>query len=363
MLLIRRIILLTCLSLLAQKVTAAEFSRLETTLQRLIDEGSPVVKDLYGEEHILAGDVLIPLRARDRSTRASFTGIEWDSAVVYYEFHPSVTAAQQALFLAAAQQWSNASALVFIQNSSVFGRIIVQTAPPNYPGCGGSPIGRQVNDAYQSLIIRGDCWNQRTLVHEIGHAIGLIHEHQNSKREAFVQITNSTDLQTNCPSLFGVNYERPSGDPYVDTPYDFGSVMHYPHVSGFACAGRTMTVTINAIARQPVVAFDPSSNICTTPSACNPVMGTASVSYRDALGAAKRYGYRITYPPGINFIFSTPNFTCGPQCVGFRMHANILIRVPNLNGKVARISGACFGHGQCAITNLDGNKEVSVVWQ
>ena len=71
-------------------------------------------------------------------------------------------------------------------------------------------------------------FQEKVILHELGHALGLIHEHQRPDRDGFVNI-NYSHLR---PGGRG-NFERFSRS-YVNynVAYDYNSIMHYgPRVS------------------------------------------------------------------------------------------------------------------------------------
>lgn len=96
---------------------------------------------------------------------------------------------------------------------------------------GSSPIGIHRRDEYGNYIdtqftqIGSGCENDRQFrdvaLHEIGHAIGLIHEHQRIDRNRYVQVeyTNAGPDRVNLTDTAAI----PPGAP----PYNYRSVMHY----------------------------------------------------------------------------------------------------------------------------------------
>ncbi|MBT2326506.1 hypothetical protein J7E62_29770 [Variovorax paradoxus] len=86
------------------------------------------------------------------------------------------------------------------------------------PGNGQSKLGRQ--GGRQWIKLRGSA-SKATVIHEMGHAAGLYHEHTRSDRDDFVKI-----LWENIRPGVENNYEKRLGGVLV-TPYDYTSRMHY----------------------------------------------------------------------------------------------------------------------------------------
>jgi len=135
------------------------------------------------------------------------TGL-WPGGQVRYSFGPGVSADDQTAVRRAMQSWTAAGAPVrFVAASSgprliilrhrstdganrcraTVGRGAVDRPPPmgafeRASGTGAPPTARSF------LILSGPC-RHRVLVHEIGHVLGLDHEHERSDRSAWLSVS------------------------------------------------------------------------------------------------------------------------------------------------------------------------------
>jgi hypothetical protein len=69
------------------------------------------------------------------------------------------------------------------------------------------------------------CWTQQTVLHELGHALGFMHEHQRPDRDQFIEI-RTQNIPSGSEAQFAIIHQG-NGD-YYTRDYDFGSIMHYP---------------------------------------------------------------------------------------------------------------------------------------
>jgi astacin len=77
------------------------------------------------------------------------------------------------------------------------------------------------------------------ILHEMGHAMGLLHEHTREDRDAYVSI----HTQNIHPDYVG-NFDKLVGPDFDDVGvYDFASVMHYPMYNGSIQWGVLPTIT------------------------------------------------------------------------------------------------------------------------
>lgn len=140
----------------------------------------------------------------------------WYSAIIPYLIHPEITSVN-ALHRALAN-WERLTNLRFVRRTreSDYIEFILDAS---WTGGASNEIGR--GGGRQVIKYSGSV--NRTFMHEIGHAIGLIHEQKRSDRDEFVRI-NFDNIKSDSNSRY--QFEKMSDSLNSDV-YDYRSIMHY----------------------------------------------------------------------------------------------------------------------------------------
>lgn len=170
------------------------------------------------------GDIILGKASTQDDTQPlglahSALGKRWPNAVIPYAVSNALTSATKSWIQAAIAHWSNNTPMKFVlldeSNKNQYSDYVEFVEGS---GC-SSYIGRQ--GGRQPITLSTAC-SQGNIVHEIGHAIGLYHEHARSDRDEYVQI-----MWDNIPAERGYNFQKQINGANDIGPYDFGSIMHY----------------------------------------------------------------------------------------------------------------------------------------
>ena len=181
-----------------------------------------------GQTTVLIGDMEILVRnvrawrnqlAGSPGPQSAFNATvpKWTGGEVYYTFDASVSAAKQRAFVDGAAEWAMMANLRFIARTTQANYVTV-LENPSLSG-GQSALG--MVGGPQLLQIGPGAWNRPTICHELGHVLGLIHEHQRSDRDSFVTVYTNNLIAGQLGNFIKLGNSQNVG------AYDFFSLMHY----------------------------------------------------------------------------------------------------------------------------------------
>jgi astacin len=138
----------------------------------------------------------------------------WLHGVIPYTINSNLSATMRSRINDAINHWHI--------NTSI--RLITRTSQSDYveftsdDGC-SSRVGKQ--GGKQTINLASSC-STGSIIHEIGHAVGLFHEQSRCDRDNYVTI-----LWENIRDGKAFNFEKECEDGFDIGAYDYGSIMHY----------------------------------------------------------------------------------------------------------------------------------------
>ncbi|GAB4034168.1 M12 family metallopeptidase [Spirosoma gilvum] len=185
--------------------------------------GQTVIYQLFGEQAVFESDILLSehdLRQSDdlqvEGTGRTKASSRWPNKIVYYSISASLP--NQSRVLDAIAHWEATTPIRFVQRTTQRGYVLFQTGS----GC-SSNVGYVGSVQYVNLA--SNCTTGNT-IHEIGHTVGLWHEHTRADRDTYVDI-NTGNIITGYETDFQTYVQRGMDGFDSAGGLDFGSVMMY----------------------------------------------------------------------------------------------------------------------------------------
>jgi len=189
------------------------------------------------EGQTLIGDMLLDKSAFTSYAvaRPAFTSgfkeydsAKWPGGVVPVAFGENVNSEKQQIFLNACLQWSSVASVSCQPHVDERDYLYV-TADAN-DTCYTS-VGMATEDSPYKMRHMNmhpvNCWEDKQVLHELGHVLGLMHEHQRADRDEYITV----DASKIVPEFIFAYEKMGSSKMRLGTIYDYCSIMHYP---GFA---------------------------------------------------------------------------------------------------------------------------------
>lgn len=171
------------------------------------------------------------LSARAAGSFSVYSSQPWKNAVLPVVFDKAVPSLRRKQFLEWGEKWFQGTGVKVVARSreSDYLRVTYKN-----DGCYAQVGARR--GQRRSLNLAPACWYEATVQHEIGHALGLMHEHQRPDRDNYIVL----DLANVKPD------NRFAFDRFAtmneSEAYDFLSIMHYDETAFSFNGKRTILV-------------------------------------------------------------------------------------------------------------------------
>lgn len=178
---------------------------------------------------VVDGDITLPLSAirtgdgqASGGGRSSTSTSLWPGGTVYYQIDGGLSSTMQSRVASAISHWETYTNLDFVSGTGSGYYINFTTGS----GCSTSSIG--LGNKVTTIALSSSCSTGNT-IHEIGHAIGLIHEQCRTDRDSYITI-NWSLISSDWTYQYQTWVDQGYGQTAMQTlgSYDYGSVMHYP---------------------------------------------------------------------------------------------------------------------------------------
>jgi len=145
--------------------------------------------------------------------------VKWTDGIVYYKFDPAFPQEKRELVKQGMDEFEMVSSLSFVEIQSTKGikyYCTIISGEANYT----THIGMHKN--IKLVLFNRDV--KGVLLHELGHLIGLEHEHSREDRDSYIKIHWENIIENNEFNFVVVKQQL---IPYKKFQYDEKSIMHY----------------------------------------------------------------------------------------------------------------------------------------
>ena len=176
---------------------------------------------------------------------------KWKDGIIPYYLSGNFSAAEVATIRESMDAWQAVADVLFDEVSPRASAYKIIKVNEN---SWSSSVGENNSDCHMIFGNGGD--TKSHVIHELGHALGLLHEHQRPDRDLYIRI-----LWQNLIEQFQQNYETQDNPLITEAryPYDYNSIMHYP-ANGFSTDGVSKTME-SLDSSQPIIRLNITTDL------------------------------------------------------------------------------------------------------
>lgn len=148
----------------------------------------------------------------------------WPNGILPIQFAAGITKAEKDKFMNYCKMWGEGTSVKCVHRSGQRAHVYV-TKSTSISGACTAQYGYRKNTRRTITLPYSGCWSRRSILHELGHVLGLMHEHQRPDRDRYIRVKWS-NIRSDVK--FAFDKKRAS---LKSSKFDFDSIMMYSSYS------------------------------------------------------------------------------------------------------------------------------------